>query len=63
MKKIRAYIMESYQELRYKVNWPTWPELQNSATIVLVAAVILSLVIFVMDFVSSEGLTLFYGLF
>ncbi|HET8964114.1 MAG TPA: preprotein translocase subunit SecE [Chitinophagales bacterium] len=55
--------MESYQELRYKVNWPTWPELQNSATIVLVAAAILSIVIFVMDFVSNEGLTLYYSLF
>lgn len=63
MSRIKTYIMESYQELRFKVNWPTWPELQASATIVLVAAAILSLVIFAMDFASSEGLTLFYGLF
>jgi len=34
-----------------KVSWPTWKELQGSAIVVLVSALILSLVIFIMDYV------------
>lgn len=63
MKKIRSFIMEAYQELRYKVSWPTWQELQSSTSVVFVAIVLLSAVIFLMDFVSSRLLDLFYGLF
>jgi preprotein translocase subunit SecE len=55
--------MEAYQELRYKVSWPTWQELQSSTSVVFVAIVLLSAVIFLMDFVSSRLLDLFYGLF
>ncbi|MEN9523368.1 MAG: preprotein translocase subunit SecE, partial [Bacteroidota bacterium] len=46
-----------------KVSWPTWAELQGSVTVVCVASVIVSLVIYVMDLASSELLTNFYGLF
>ncbi len=46
---IKSYIAESYDELRNKVSWPSWVELQSSAIIVAVASVIIALVIFVMD--------------
>lgn len=49
MKKIINYIKESYNELVYKVSWPTRAELSNSAVVVLVASLILSLVIFAVD--------------
>ncbi|HKK63259.1 MAG TPA: preprotein translocase subunit SecE [Bacteroidales bacterium] len=49
MKKIFNYLKDSYTELVHKVTWPTWKELQNSALIVMVAALIFSLVVFVMD--------------
>ncbi|MDR1122051.1 MAG: preprotein translocase subunit SecE [Dysgonamonadaceae bacterium] len=49
MKKIIKYIKESYNELVYKVSWPTRKELSSSAVVVLVASVILSLLIFVVD--------------
>ena len=43
------YIKACFDELRYKVTWPTTKELSNSAVIVLVASVILSLFIFLVD--------------
>ncbi len=51
MSKVGNYFKESYDELVHKVSWPTFKELQNSAVVVFVAALILALVIFVMDFV------------
>ena len=37
-----AYVKACFDELRYKVSWPTPKELSQSAVIVLVASVILS---------------------
>lgn len=48
--KLKTYISESYNELMHKVTWPTWPELQNSAIVVMVASLIFALIIFGMDF-------------
>ncbi len=47
----KTYLSESYNELVNKVSWPTWKELQSSAIIVLVTALIISLLVFVMDYV------------
>ena len=47
--KLFADIQESYSELVYKVSWPTRTQLVNSAMIVLVASIILSLVIWGVD--------------
>jgi preprotein translocase subunit SecE len=49
MAKVSEYIKESYVELTQKVTWPTWTELVSSAVLVLVAALIIALIIFVMD--------------
>ena len=49
MAAVTEYIKESYIELTQKVTWPTWRELQNSAVVVLVAAIIIALAIFFMD--------------
>ena len=49
MANVSEYIKESYVELTQKVTWPTWRELQNSAVLVLIAAIIIALVIFAMD--------------
>jgi preprotein translocase subunit SecE len=49
MNKIKLYIEESYQELFHKVSWPTWPELQSSALIVMVASGIIALIVLGMD--------------
>lgn len=60
--KIATYFKESYNELMHKVTWPTWSELQGSATLVLVTSVILALVIWAMDFIFDKAMSLIYGL-
>jgi preprotein translocase subunit SecE len=49
MAAVIEYVKESYIELTQKVTWPTWRELQSSAIVVLVAAVIIAMLIFGMD--------------
>lgn len=51
MASFKTYLSESYNELMNKVSWPTWKELQGSAIVVLVSALLLSLIIFLMDYV------------
>ncbi len=51
MSKVGNYVKESYEELVHKVSWPTFKELQSSAIVVAVAALILALVVFLMDVV------------
>ncbi len=46
---ILTNIQEAYEELRYKTSWPTQTQLIKSAIIVLIASVIISLIIFIMD--------------
>jgi preprotein translocase subunit SecE len=61
MNRFRAYIDEVSDELLRKVTWPTWAELQESAIIVMIATVIFSLVVFVMDSVFRYGMGFIYG--
>ena len=49
MAGIKKYIEDSVDELKNKVSWPTWSELQSSAIVVLVAAFIIAGVIYLMD--------------
>ncbi|MCC8174173.1 MAG: preprotein translocase subunit SecE [Odoribacter sp.] len=61
--KIKSYFADVYNELVHKVSWPSWSELQSSATIVMIASVIIALGIFAMDFVFRHMMTFIYGLF
>lgn len=63
MNKIGAYIRDSYKELIHKVSWPTWEELQQSTMIVLVATILLTAIVALMDFVSNGVLKFIYSLF
>jgi preprotein translocase subunit SecE len=60
MANVAEYIKESYIELTEKVTWPTWRELQNSAVLVLIAAMIIAMVIFGMDQIIGYLLNQFY---
>ncbi len=51
MENIKTYLNEVWQEMLYKVTWPTWEELQHSAFIVSVASLLIALCVFLMDFV------------
>jgi preprotein translocase subunit SecE len=63
MNRFNAFIKESYSELMTKVSWPTWDELQSSATIVSVAAVVIALVVLLMDAASNFTFSTFYSAF
>jgi preprotein translocase subunit SecE len=60
--KIKGYFQESFTELVHKVTWPTWVELQNSATLVMVATLIIALVVAAMDFSFSRIMQFVYSL-
>ncbi|MDZ4808796.1 MAG: preprotein translocase subunit SecE [Bacteroidota bacterium] len=62
MNKIGNYFRDSYKELTEKVTWPTWPQLQQSTMIVLVATILLSFIVLGMDFVAGNGLKFIYEL-
>lgn len=53
METIKAYIVESYDELVNRVTWPTWKDLQSSALVVAVASMIIAIVIGLMDLASK----------
>jgi preprotein translocase subunit SecE len=61
--KIQAYLKDSYDELKHKVSWPTWSELQGSAIVVSVASLIIALVVYLMDISLRTLLEQFYRLF
>lgn len=61
--KVANYFKESYQELVEKVTWPTWLQLQQSTVIVLVATVLITAMVWTMDFASNQLLKLVYSLF
>jgi preprotein translocase subunit SecE len=61
--KLVNYIKECYTELKEKVTWPTWKELQSSVIVVSIASLIIALVVFLMDFSFQHLLEAFYRLF
>jgi preprotein translocase subunit SecE len=63
MNKISAYFKDSYHELMEKVTWPNWQQLQQSTTIVLVTTIIITAMVWVMDFASNSILKFVYSLF
>lgn len=63
MSKLTNYIAESWDEVKNKVTWSKYSELQSSAILVLVASTIFALVIGAVDWVFNEALTWFYSEF
>ncbi len=53
-------LKESYNELVHKVSWPTKSELANSTVLVMVASIIASLVIWVIDLAINEVMKVVY---
>lgn len=63
MNKISTFFRESYFELTEKVTWPTWLQLQQSTIIVLIATLIITFLVWIMDFASQNLLKAIYSLF
>ncbi len=60
MQKIGNYFAESWEEIKNKVSWSSYSELQGSAILVLVASTIFALVIGAIDWMFKTGLQWFY---
>ena len=52
------YVKESYNELVNKTTWPTFPQLQSSTIVVMVASAIFAIIVLAMD-VSFENIMAF----
>jgi preprotein translocase subunit SecE len=63
MSKVTAYINDTIEEMRYKVSWPKYSELQKSSVLVLVGSLVFAVVVGAMDFVFDKSLTWFYSQF
>ena len=63
MDRLKAWFQTYSDELLYKVQWPPVAELQSSTITVLVASLLIATTIFIMDAVSSNLMSLLYGLF
>lgn len=61
MNKIATYFRESYNELTEKVTWPNWKQLQQSTMIVLIATLVITAMVSLMDFVTGGALKLIYN--
>jgi len=62
MSKFGTYVQEAYDELLHKVSWPSWPVLQQTTIIVIVALAIVTGLILGMDAASEAILKLIYGM-
>ena len=60
---MKKYILESIQELKDKVTWPTWVQLQSSTILVAISSVIIALIISLMDLGFDTILGEFYTIF
>ena len=60
MSKLTNSIKESYKELTEKVTWPNWQQLQQSTMIVLVATLLITAMVSLMDLGANGVLKLVY---
>jgi preprotein translocase subunit SecE len=63
MSRIITFVKDSVEEVRTKVSWPKYSELQGSATLVLVASLIFALLVGLVDFGFENAMKLFYQSF
>ena len=60
--KLIKDIKESYNELVYKVSWPTQKQLVNSSVLVLIASIILAVFIWAVDKIFNLLMELIYSI-
>ena len=63
MQKLIGFIKESVVEMRDKVSWPKYKDLQSSSVLVLVASMIFALLIGVIDLAFDNAMSWVYGAF
>lgn len=60
--KLLTDLQDSYNELVYKVSWPSKKDLANSTVIVMVASILMAIVIWAIDVVFDSLMNLIYSL-
>ncbi|MCM1290509.1 MAG: preprotein translocase subunit SecE [Prevotella sp.] len=60
--KLIQDIKESYNELVYKVSWPTQKQLVNSSVLVLIASIIIAVFIWAVDKIFNLLMELVYSI-
>ena len=60
--KLIENIKESYDELVYKVSWPTQKQLVNSSVLVLIASIIIAVFIWVVDKIFNLLMEIIYSI-
>jgi preprotein translocase subunit SecE len=63
MKKLKAFIIECITEIRYKVTWPPYKELQNNSILVLVASLVFAAIIGLIDLCFRNAISWLYHSF
>ena len=63
MQKLIKFIKESTVEMRDKVSWPKYKDLQNSSVLVLVASMIFAILIGVIDLGFDNAMSWIYSAF
>jgi len=63
MQKLVKFIKSSITEMRDKVSWPKYGDLQSSSVLVLVASVIFAIMIGFFDFVFDNSMSWFFSAF
>jgi preprotein translocase subunit SecE len=59
IQKLRQFFIEMSQEMK-KVSWPTRQELRESTQVVIVATALITVFIYIVDFIFSKGLMFFF---
>ena len=56
MSSFISYLKDSYNEFRYKVEWPKWVDLQSSTIAVTIGTVLLAIFTFGVDELFSNSI-------
>ena len=63
MQKLILFVTDSIDEMKNKVSWPKYSDLQSSSILVLIASLIFALMIGMFDFVFEATMEWFYKSF
>ena len=62
MMSLISFLKDSFIEFKDKVEWPKWPQLQSSTTVVAIATILLAVFTFGIDTLFSEAIKNIYTL-
>jgi preprotein translocase subunit SecE len=63
MSKIKSFVIGAIDEVRNKVSWPVYSDLQSSSMLVLTASFVFAVVIGLVDLVFKNTISWFYNTF